>query len=171
MPHIPIAIFDGKPFRPHPNGRLITPYTIDMEREFHEVRTDLARQYGALNRLNRVTVRSGDDWIGIAACGHTYHEVREALQVLGFADDDALRAAGIRLFQLMMPLPLDRHDVREFADGLDRRARDRGEEPDARTARPRRAVRRRPSGRGCGASATTDGQVVCRTTGCSTPSD
>ncbi len=119
VPHIPVADFDGKPFRPHPNGRLITPYTIDMEREFHEVRTDLARQYGALNRLNRVTVRSADDWIGIAACGHTYHEVREALQVLGFADEDALRAAGIRLFQLMMPLPLDRHDVREFAAGLD----------------------------------------------------
>ncbi len=119
VPHIPVADFDGKPFRPHPNGRLITPYTIDMEREFHEVRTDLARQYGALNRLNRVTVRSADDWIGIAACGHTYHEVREALQVLGFADDDALRAAGIRLFQLLMPLPLDRHDVREFAAGLD----------------------------------------------------
>jgi indolepyruvate ferredoxin oxidoreductase len=39
--------------------------------------------------------------------------------VLGFADEDALRAAGIRLFQLMMPLPLDRHDVREFAEGLD----------------------------------------------------
>ena len=72
-------IFDGKPFVPHPNGRLLTPYTLDMEREFHEVRTDLARQYGALNRLNRVTVRSADDWIGIAACGHTYHELREAL--------------------------------------------------------------------------------------------
>jgi indolepyruvate ferredoxin oxidoreductase len=118
VPHIPVVEFDGKPFRPHPNGRLITPYTIEMEREFHEVRTDMARQYGALNRLNRVTVRSTDDWIGIAACGHTYHELREALQVLGFADDDALRAAGIRLFQLLMPLPLDRHDVREFAAGL-----------------------------------------------------
>ena len=47
VPHIPTAIFDGKPFRPHPNGRLIAPYSVDMEREFHEVRTDLARQYGA----------------------------------------------------------------------------------------------------------------------------
>ncbi len=118
VPHIPTAIFDGKPFRPHPNGRLIAPYSVDMEREFHEVRTDLARQYGALNRLNRVTVRSGDDWIGIAACGHTYHELREALEVLGFPDERSLNDAGIRLFQLMMPLPLDAHDVREFATGL-----------------------------------------------------
>ena len=115
VPHIEI---DGVKFVPHPNGRLITPYTIDMEREFREVRTELAREYGALNKLNRVMVRSSDDWIGIAACGHTYHEVREALGLLGFADDASLQAAGIRLFQLMMPLPLDRYDVREFADGL-----------------------------------------------------
>ena len=118
VPLIPTIEIDGTPFRPHPNGRLITPYTLDMEREFREIRTELARQYGALNRLNRVTVRSADDWIGIAASGHTYHEVREALQLLGFADDDALRDAGIRLFQLLMPIPLDRHDVREFAVGL-----------------------------------------------------
>ncbi len=118
VPVLPTIEIDGAPFRPRPDGRLITPYTLEREREFHEVRTELARQYGALNGLNRVTVRSGDDWIGIAACGHTYHEVREALSVLGFERDDDLRAAGIRLFQLLMPVPLDRHDVRQFAEGL-----------------------------------------------------
>ncbi len=117
-PVVPTVEIDGRVFRPHPNGRLITPHTLDMEREFFEVRTELAREYGALNHLNRVTVRSGDDWIGIAACGHTYREVREALEVLGFVNDDDLRASGIRLFQLLMPVPLDRHDVREFAAGL-----------------------------------------------------
>ncbi len=119
IPVIPTVEIDGTLFRPHPNGRLITPYTLEMEREFFEIRTELARQYGALNRLNRVTVRGPNDWIGIAACGHTYHEVREALQLLGFGSDDALHDAGIRLFQLLMPIPLDRHDVREFATGLD----------------------------------------------------
>jgi indolepyruvate ferredoxin oxidoreductase len=115
---LPQIEVDGRPFVPTPLVKLITPFTITKEREFYEVRLDLARQYGALNRLNRVTVRSGDDWVGIAACGHTYHELREALFVLGFGDDDALRSAGIRLFQLLMPLPLDRHDVRDFAAGL-----------------------------------------------------
>ncbi len=118
VPVIPTVEVDGQVFRPRPNGRLITPYSVEMEREIFESRTEVARQYGALNRLNRVTVRSGDDWIGIAASGHTYHELREALHVLGFADDEALRSAGIRLFQLLMPVPLDRHDVREFAAGL-----------------------------------------------------
>jgi indolepyruvate ferredoxin oxidoreductase len=118
VPILPTVEIDGKPFVPQPNGRLLTPYTLEMERELFEVRTEIAREYGALNRLNRVTVRGPQDWIGIAACGHTYHELREALQVLGLADDDALRDAGIRLFQLIMPIPLDRHDVREFAAGL-----------------------------------------------------
>ncbi|MEY2959020.1 MAG: hypothetical protein RLZZ01_1588 [Actinomycetota bacterium] len=119
VPILPAVEVDGRPYRPNPDGRLITPYTLEREREFHEVRQEVARQYGALNRLNRVTVRSGDDWIGVAACGHTFHETREALRALGFETDDDLRAAGIRLFQLLMPIPLDRHDVREFAAGLD----------------------------------------------------
>ena len=118
IPIIPTIEIDGVTFRPHPNGRLITPHTLEMEREFFEVRTELARRYGSVNQLNRVTVRTDHDWIGIAACGHTYHEVREALEVLGFADDQALRDAGIRLFQLLMPIPLERADVRQFAAGL-----------------------------------------------------
>ena len=76
VPVLPEIEVDGKPYRPRPNGRLITPYTLDAEREFHEIRSKLARQYGVLNRLNRATVHSADDWIGIAASGHTYHEVR-----------------------------------------------------------------------------------------------
>ena len=37
---------------------------------------------------------------------------------MGFTDDQALRDAGIRLFQLLMPIPLERQDVRQFAAGL-----------------------------------------------------
>lgn len=118
-PTAPVVEVDGKPFVPTPNGRLLTPYTLDMEIEFQQVRTVLAQQYGVDNHLNRVSVRSGDDWIGIAACGSTYHELREALSVLGFDSDDDLRDSGIRLFQLLMPVPLDPRQVREFAEGLD----------------------------------------------------
>jgi indolepyruvate ferredoxin oxidoreductase len=118
IPLLPEIEVDGKLFRPKPNGRLITPYTLDAEREFHEIRTKLAQEYGVLNHLNRVTVSSGDDWMGIVASGHTYHELREALKVLGLGTDSELNAAGIRLIQLLMPVPLDRHDVRRFADGL-----------------------------------------------------
>ena len=118
VPQIPTMIVDGKPFVPHPDGRLMTPYTPVVERELFEVRAELAREYGVLNCLNRVTVRGDHDWIGIAACGTTYVEVRETLELLGLRDDDAIRAAGIRLFQLLMPVPLEPAQVREFAQGL-----------------------------------------------------
>jgi indolepyruvate ferredoxin oxidoreductase len=117
-PRAPIVEVDGQPFHPTPNGRLLTPYTLDMEREFQEVRSKLARQYGVDNHLNRVVVRTPDDWIGIAACGQTYHELREALAVLGLRSDEDLRSAGVRLFQLLMPVPLDPAQVREFGEGL-----------------------------------------------------
>jgi len=118
-PIAPVVEVDGHPFQPHPDGRLITPHTIDMEQEFQELRLPLARRYGVDNHLNRVVVRSGDDRIGIVASGHTFHEAREALRMLGFPTDDDLRGAGIRLFQLLMPVPLEPAQVREFADGLD----------------------------------------------------
>ena len=117
-PTIPTMEFDGKLFVPHPSGQLLTPYTLEMEREFQQVRSVLARRYGVDNELNRVTVRGPHDWIGIAASGHTYHELREALALLGLGDDAALRDAGIRLFHLLMPVPVDEQQVRDFAHGL-----------------------------------------------------
>ena len=118
QPVVPTMEFDGKLFVPHPSGRLLTPYTLEMEREFQQVRSVLARRYGVANQLNRVTVSTERDWIGIAASGHTYHELREALGLLGLADDDALRGAGIRLFHLLMPVPVDEQQIRDFAHGL-----------------------------------------------------
>jgi indolepyruvate ferredoxin oxidoreductase len=118
VPAIPTIEVDGVPFVPRPSGRLLTPYSLEMEREFQEVRSVLARQYGVLNRLNQVTVGTEDDWLGIAASGHTYHELREALRLLGFIDDESLRRHGIRLMRLSMPVPLDDDQVRQFAHGL-----------------------------------------------------
>ncbi len=118
VPVIPTMEVDGKPFVPRADGRLLTPYSLEMEREFQEVRSVLARQYGVLNKLNQVTVGTEDDWLGIAASGHTYHELREALRLLGFTDDDALRRNGVRLMRLSMPVPFDEEQVRQFAHGL-----------------------------------------------------
>jgi indolepyruvate ferredoxin oxidoreductase len=118
QPVMPTMEFDGQVFVPHPSGRLLTPYTLEMEREFQQVRSELARRYGVANQLNQVTVTGPNDWIGIAASGHTYHELREALGLLGLADDQALRDAGVRLFHLLMPVPVDETQVREFAHGL-----------------------------------------------------
>ena len=119
QPSMPTTLVDGSVFQPHPSGRLLTPYTLDMEREFFEVRSDLARRYAVDNDLNRIVVRSDHDWIGLMASGHTYHEMRQALAILGIGSDDDLRTLGIRVFQLLMPVPLDTARMREFAEGLD----------------------------------------------------
>ena len=54
VPIIPTIEVDGKPFVPRPSGHLITPYTLELEREFHDVRLELARRYGVVNDLNRI---------------------------------------------------------------------------------------------------------------------
>ncbi|MEN9643836.1 MAG: hypothetical protein RL238_505 [Actinomycetota bacterium] len=118
-PIVPTLEIDGRLWTPLPSGRTLTPYTLDMEREFHEVRLRVAREYATVNRLNTIPVRGPHDWVGIAATGLTYRETIEALRMLGFQTDDDLRAAGIRLFKLAVPVPLDIAQVREFAEGLD----------------------------------------------------
>ncbi len=66
-----------------------------------------------------MTVDPPDAWIGIAATGVTYGEVREALRRLGLSNDEEIAAAGIRLLQLRLPLPFDVDVARSFARGLD----------------------------------------------------
>ena len=80
---IPSSRSTGKPFVPHPSGQLITPYSLELEREFFEVKLGDRPMYAEENRLNHVEVRGPDDWIGLIACGHTYHETLEALRLLG----------------------------------------------------------------------------------------
>lgn len=115
---IPEFLVNGTQFVARPNGRLMTPTTLDVEREFQEIRLEIATTYGTLNGINRVTVDSADAWIGIAACGYTYHQVVEALSLLGLDTVDKIADVGIRLIKLGMPLPLDVHFVRQFAAGL-----------------------------------------------------
>ena len=117
-PIVPTMEVDGKLWVPRPSGYLLTPNTLELEHEFHEVRLKLASEYGVLNHLNTVAVRGPNDWLGIVSSGHTYHETLEALRLLGLRTADDLRAAGIRMFKLAMPVPLDAAQVREFADGL-----------------------------------------------------
>ncbi len=140
VPVVPTMEYQGRPFVPHPSGRLLTPYTLDMEREFHEVRSVLARQYGLVNKLNRVTVGTEDDWLGIAACGQTYHELREALSLLGFAER---RVAAARRHPPAAAVDAGAARRRHRAPVRPRPARGargRGEEPDPRAAREERAV-------------------------------
>ena len=110
---------DGGPYVHTPDGRLLTPATVDTEREIYEVRHPLAIEYAALNRLNHTTVDPADAWIGIVSSGITYRELREALRRLGLESDSDIAAAGIRLMCMHMPIPFSPERARNFARGLD----------------------------------------------------
>ncbi|MGA9278128.1 indolepyruvate ferredoxin oxidoreductase family protein [Ilumatobacter sp.] len=116
---IPDMHVEGAPLVHTPDARLLPPFNMAIERDIRTTRFERARRYSAANRLNRVTVGASDAWIGIAASGVTYGEVREALRRLGLSTDTAIEDAGIRLLQLRMPLPFDADVARDFAHGLD----------------------------------------------------
>jgi len=101
-----------------PEGRLLTPLTLDLEREIYEVRYAIATEYASANRLNRVIADAPDAWIGVVASGITSREVREAFRRLGLEDEASIGALGIRVLKMQMPLPWDPDTMREFARGL-----------------------------------------------------
>lgn len=114
-----LPLVDDQPYATNPKAFLITPFSVDVEREIYEVRYPLALQYAALNNLNRSTVDTAGAWIGIVASGITYREVREALEHLGLATDADIASCGIRLFKMQMPIPFDPASLRAFARGLE----------------------------------------------------
>ena len=113
-----IPLHEGAHYAHVPDGRLLTPHTLDLEREIYEIRYALAVEYASANRLNRASVDPADAWIGIVSSGITYREVREALANLGLASDAAVASAGIRLLKMQMPLPFNPATLRHFARGL-----------------------------------------------------
>ena len=118
-PIIPDLTIDGVPYQHEPSGNLITPYTLEIEREFREVKHELAKRYISANSLNRVTAGNSDAWIGLVASGFTYHELRHALSRLGLASTSDIESAGIRILQMQAPLSFHPSTIHDFADGLE----------------------------------------------------
>ncbi|MBI3104442.1 MAG: indolepyruvate ferredoxin oxidoreductase family protein [Candidatus Rokubacteria bacterium] len=108
----------GRPWRATHGMIKFPPWGLEMERELFYDRIEAAKAFAAANGLNRISVPTPDAWLGIAAAGKTYYDVREALRALGL-DDEALRRFGVRLLQLRMLFPLEPGIIREFARGLE----------------------------------------------------
>ncbi len=77
-----------------------------------------ALAFARTNRIDRVTIDSPRPRLGIATCGKSYLDVRQALQDLG-VDEAKAAAIGIRLYKVGMIWPLEKDGVREFAQGLE----------------------------------------------------
>ncbi len=74
-----------------PDGRLLTPHTLELEQEIVEVRYELARATPRTIGSTRSRSTSEHAWIGIVSSGITYREVREAFGRLGLRTDDEIR--------------------------------------------------------------------------------
>ncbi|MEZ5261942.1 MAG: indolepyruvate ferredoxin oxidoreductase family protein [Acidimicrobiales bacterium] len=109
---------DGRPYEHRPDGRLLTPHTLGLEREIVEVRYELARRYAVDNALNYLTADPADAWIVIVASGISYREVTEAFARLGLRGEQAIADCGIRLLKMGMPLPFNASVVRHAARGV-----------------------------------------------------
>ena len=114
----PGFVYEGRPWQARQNPLLMPPWGLETEREIHYGRLEAAKMFAAANRLNRITLPTPDAWLGIAAPGKTYYDLREALAELGL-DDAALRQYGIRLLKIEMLFPMEPGTMREFARGLE----------------------------------------------------
>jgi indolepyruvate ferredoxin oxidoreductase len=114
----PGFVYEGRPWQARQTPMLMPPWGLEAEREIHYGRLEAAKMFAAANRLNRITIPTPDAWLGIAAPGKTYYDLREALAELGL-DNAALRQYGIRLLKIEMLFPMEPGAVREFARGLE----------------------------------------------------
>ena len=117
MPVMPTVEWNGKPYEHVPNGNLLAPASLDMERTLFGPRTELALAYARENGVNRIE-GARDAWLGVVAAGKPYYDLMHALRELGL-DGHGLERAGIRILKLGMISPLEGEIAREFARGLD----------------------------------------------------
>jgi indolepyruvate ferredoxin oxidoreductase len=118
IPEVDDPARPGHAYRHVPNGNLLAPVSMDLERSLFGVRLEIARQYAALNQLNPVTVPTRDAWLGVVAAGKVYYELVQALDDLGL-DQRTLERAGVRLLKVGMLYPHDRSSFRAFGQGLE----------------------------------------------------
>src|SRR3954463_75079 len=118
LPPVEAPAHPGRPYRHVPDGNLLAPASMELERTLFGPRMELARQYASLNQLNPVSVPTRDAWLGVVAAGKVYYELVQALADLGL-DQRALERTGIRLMKVGMLYPHDREAFRAFGAGLE----------------------------------------------------
>jgi indolepyruvate ferredoxin oxidoreductase len=92
---------------------------LEQEARLHTHKMDAAKAFALANGLDRIVMDSPNAKIGIATCGKSYMDVRQALQYLGIDDAEAARL-GLRIYKIGMTWPLEPTGAAKFAEGLDK---------------------------------------------------
>lgn len=114
---IPDFKIDGTTYRKSQDIRLLPPWSLEMERQIYEDRTQAAHAYARANEIDKVTVSTPEDRIGLVAAGKTYRDLLHALDILELGDEE-LHRFGIRLYKPALISPLEPESLRTFAAGL-----------------------------------------------------
>jgi indolepyruvate ferredoxin oxidoreductase len=100
------------------NIRLVDT-VLGQEARLYDFKRDAMLAFVRANRLNRMICSGGPSAkIGVITVGKSYLDVRQALDELGL-DEVSCNDLGLRLFKIGCPWPIGRHDLVEFAAGLD----------------------------------------------------
>ena len=91
---------------------------LEQENRLYQHKLFAAMAYARANRLDRQIWPNPDARFGIVTSGKAYNDVRQALEELGIDEEEASRA-GIRLYKVAMPWPLEPLGIAEFARGLE----------------------------------------------------
>ena len=92
---------------------------LDQEARLHTHKLEAAKAFALANKLDQVVMDSPNAKLGIATCGKSYMDVRQALQYLGIDDTEAARL-GLRIYKIGMPWPLEPSGAAKFAEGLEK---------------------------------------------------
>ncbi len=92
---------------------------LDQEARLHNCKLEAAKAFARANRIDQTVIDAPHARLGIATCGKSCMDVRQALQYLGIDEAEAQRL-GIRLYKIGMTWPLEPEGVRRFAQGLEK---------------------------------------------------
>jgi indolepyruvate ferredoxin oxidoreductase len=87
---------------------------LDKEERLRRYKLPAAQAFVRANGLDRVVLESAQPRLGIVATGQAVRDVFEALDALGLSPN-AAAAAGVAVYKVAMPWPLEREGARAFA--------------------------------------------------------
>ncbi|MGD8790328.1 MAG: indolepyruvate ferredoxin oxidoreductase family protein, partial [Burkholderiales bacterium] len=94
-------------------------HPLEQEARLHKVKLAAVHAFARANKLDKVVTDSPNARLGIATCGKSFMDVRQALQYLGIDDAEAQRL-GLRIYKVAMTWPLEPEGARRFAQGLEK---------------------------------------------------
>ena len=92
---------------------------LDQEARLHTYKLEAAKAFALANKLDQVIMDAPNAKLGIATCGKSYMDVRQALQYLGIDEAEAARL-GLRIYKIGMTWPLEPSGAAKFAEGLEK---------------------------------------------------